>query len=117
MNCMKCGREVPGDQCFCDQCRAGMEKYPVKSGIAIQLPKRRESPMFKMMPARRRITPEEQVKKLQWTVTVLSVLLVASALTIGFLLYPMVKPLLEEEKPKPGQNYSTMESTGTVPTE
>ncbi len=115
MNCIKCGVEVSTEQMFCDECLAEMEKYPVKPGIAIQLPKRREIPVFKKAAPRRRATPDERVRRLQRLVAVLCVLLLAAVLVIGRLLYPMVQPMVEEEKPKPGQNYSSIESTATHP--
>ena len=41
MYCMKCGREIEDGQAFCGDCLAVMEKYPVKPGTAVILPKRR----------------------------------------------------------------------------
>lgn len=38
MNCMKCGREIPVGQVFCDGCLKVMETYPVKPDTAIHLP-------------------------------------------------------------------------------
>ena len=41
MKCLKCGRET--DQTFCQACREEMEKYPVKPGTIVLLPKERPS--------------------------------------------------------------------------
>ena len=114
MNCMKCGREIESGQVFCPECLAEMEKYPVKPGIAIQLPKQREAPMFKKTAPRRRVlTPEEQIKRLRRCVRILTALLAACLIAMGLLLYPMVSQLWEDSKPKPGQNYSSVtDSTG-----
>lgn len=62
MNCMKCGREIPVGQVFCDGCLKVMETYPVKPDTAIHLPHRREQAVPKK--AKRQLSPEEQV--LHW---------------------------------------------------
>ena len=40
MNCIKCGREIPENQVFCDRCLEQMAAHPVKPGTPIYLPKR-----------------------------------------------------------------------------
>ena len=40
MNCVKCGREIPEDQVFCEICLTEMENYPVKPGTAVHIPPR-----------------------------------------------------------------------------
>ena len=115
MNCIRCGREIEAGQVFCGECLEEMEKYPVKPGIAIQLPKQREAPAFKKAPIRRRTAaPEEQIHRLQKAVVILATLLLVSLIVIGFLFYPLVKPVFEEAKPKPGQNYSTIDTDEPV---
>ncbi|MBQ8834768.1 MAG: zinc ribbon domain-containing protein [Oscillospiraceae bacterium] len=109
MNCMKCGREIEAGQVFCGECLAEMEKYPVKPGIAIQLPKPREIPIYKKaMPRRRAATPEEQIKRLRRVIRILAALLLLCCILIGLMVYPTVSTLLAESKPKPGQNYSSV---------
>lgn len=62
MTCMKCGREIPAEQVFCDGCLEVMEKYPVKRDAAIHLPLRKEQSSSKKQGGRRRqLPPEEQV--------------------------------------------------------
>lgn len=59
MNCMKCGREIPSGQVFCDGCLSVMEKYPIKPDTAVHLPHRREQVVAKK--AKRQLSPEEQI--------------------------------------------------------
>ena len=40
MNCVKCGRDIPEDQVFCEKCLAEMEMYPVNPGTAVHIPTR-----------------------------------------------------------------------------
>ena len=67
MNCMKCGREIAEGHVFCSGCLEVAEKYPVKPGIAIQLPGRKTAPSAKKSYTKRRQPPtaEEQLLKLK----------------------------------------------------
>ncbi len=66
MNCMKCGREIPAGQVFCDRCLEVMAQYPVKPDAAIHLPRKRtESTPKKNTNRKRQLSPEEQVLLLQ----------------------------------------------------
>ena len=86
MTCMKCGREIPAGQVFCDSCLETMEKYPVKPDAAVHLPLRKETSSSKKPGSRRRqLPPEEQIlllrkrnRRLRLTVTILSILLAAA---------------------------------------
>ncbi len=116
MQCMKCGREIPAGQVFCEGCLADMKKYPVKPGTVVQIPRRMEEPALrKAAPRRPTPEPEEQVKRLKkrlWIVTVTAVLLLALS---GTGLYLAVDHILENDgKPLPGQNYSSEESTPPI---
>ena len=64
MNCMKCGREVPQHESFCEECLADMEKYPIQTDTVVLLPHRRTSTAFKKTHQRRH-TPEEQIQHLE----------------------------------------------------
>lgn len=104
MECLKCGRET--DQTFCPKCREVMEKYPVKPGTAVNLPKRKSESIKKIR--RHQITPEMQVEHLKkrivrlWYVIVTLVLLLAIACSAAYYLHGRNK------LPLPGQNYSTV---------
>ena len=82
MNCMKCGREIGEDQAFCPTCLEEMDKYPVRQGVAIQLPRRSEETSRKAAPRKRALTAEEQVLRLKRSVRRLVTLLVASILAL-----------------------------------
>lgn len=87
MNCMKCGREIPAGQVFCDGCLEIMKQYPVKPDTAVSLPRNRQNAAAKKPASRRRpLSPEEQVpilkrscRRLRFCVAFLSLLLVAAA--------------------------------------
>ena len=82
--CMKCGREVKGNQVFCDQCLSVMKQYPVKQDVRVQLP-HRELPTEKKAPVRKRVlTPEEQISRLRSAVKRLSIALVCILLLLVF---------------------------------
>ena len=55
MSCMKCGRDTQEGQVFCTACREVMAKYPVKPGIAIQLPGQKKAPAPKKIHAKREL--------------------------------------------------------------
>lgn len=113
MQCMKCGREIPAGQVFCEGCLADMEKYPVKPGTAIQLPARREEPPVKKQPSRRRtLSPEEQVKVLKRRLWIVCIILTLVLALLAGGLYLSLDYIRENfGKPLPGQNYSTAETT------
>ena len=108
MNCVKCGREIPEDQVFCEICLAEMERYPVKPDTAIHIPSRApEVEVKKSRFKRRRIpTPEEMVprlkKKLRRTRWILAVVL----LICGGLSMALGQMVLELDWQRlVGQNY------------
>lgn len=62
MYCLKCGRDTPGEQVFCEACLEGMKQFPVKPGTAVTLPSRRNDSEIKKQQSRKRpVSPEEQV--------------------------------------------------------
>lgn len=87
MACMKCGREIPPTQVFCDECLKEMEKYPVKPGTPINLPNRSAVPPLRrrrFRPARREA---ERIVSLRRAVVWLSVvcILLLGALALSVL--------------------------------
>ena len=107
MACLKCGKDTTENTIFCEDCAAEMEKYPVKPGTPVQLPKRTEHPNPIKLPKRRAPSPEEQIKRLKKAVRILSLLLSVFVLLTALLVYPAVKYLLEDHF-LPGQNYSVI---------
>lgn len=116
MNCMKCGREIGEERVFCDLCLEDMKKYPVKPGIAIQLPSRKEPNSVKKPAPKRRQppTPEEQILKLKKWVRRWVVLWLVTALLLAATIYPTVEFFMGKSIQLPGQNYSTITDSGST---
>ena len=109
MYCMKCGREVNEGQVFCDSCLDVMKNYPVKPGIAIQLPGKKEAPPKKGYVKRRQPpTPEEQILKLRKRLKGMLILWLVTLLLLAATIYPTVEYLTGHQILLPGQNYSTI---------
>jgi len=112
MGCMKCGRDVSEGQTFCSGCLEKMELYPVRPGTPVIIPARRtEAP--KKGPARRKLSAEEQIRRLRRLNRVLSFLLALSLMAAIFFGYIAVLHFMEEEKLLPGQNYTSIETAPT----
>ena len=112
MGCMKCGRDIIEGQTFCDSCLAQMERYPVKPNTPVIIPHRRPEAV-KKAPARRKLSPEEQIRRLRRLNRTLSFLLALSLMLSIFFGYIAVLHFLEEEKQLPGQNYTSFETAPT----
>lgn len=116
MFCMKCGREVDEGQLFCTECLEVMKRYPVKPGIAIQLPHREEAPLIKKTLSRRKpvVSAEEQVRSLKRRLRRLFGLWLVTLLLLAATIYPTIKFLQGINIVLPGQNYSTFTETVTT---
>ena len=117
MGCMKCGRDVPAGQVFCDKCLEEMEKYPVKPGTVVRLPRRKETPVVKKIHSRRKlqVSPEEQIKRLKSIVRRLVLTVVLLTLLLGVTGYFAAIHLLENDVVRlPGQNYSSVTTPETT---
>lgn len=111
MACLKCGRETPPELAFCQECMLDMERYPVKPGTAVQLPKRRENAAARRVAKRKSTTRlEEQVRLLRKRVRMLSILLAASLILVAALVYPTIQ-FFARRTPALGQNYSSITTT------
>ena len=113
MNCMKCGREMTEKQSFCAECLEEMEKYPVKPGAVVHLPRRREENASKKAHQRRKTSqsPEEQIKGYKRLIRVLLATLLVSTILLGVSGYFAVVHLMEKDVVfLPGQNYSSITS-------
>ena len=108
--CPKCGRNAAENQAFCQECLAEMEKYPVKPGVVVLLP-RREQQMPKSASHRRHpvATPEEQILKLKKRITALTLALLLALGAAGGLGWLFLQEYLDEKEVVllPGQNYSS----------
>lgn len=106
MTCLKCGRET--DQTFCDLCRAEMEKYPVKPGTIVQLPKARGAYGKRQQPRRQTVPPETRIAAQRLTIRRLSravAVLLTLVVLLGLVLFRLLRG--SDERPT-GQNYSTI---------
>ena len=108
MSCMKCGKAAEDGQAFCAHCLEGMEAYPVKPDVHIQLPvwatkdEQKKQPR-KNRPARKR-KAESLRKQILWMWALIVLLVLALAASLG------KEAVLPEEK-APGQNYTYNEPT------
>lgn len=109
MYCMKCGKEIPEKQAFCDSCLAVMEQFPVKPGTPVLLPNRPAPAPLKRSAARKKILSTEDrlsraKKAIQWLSIILAVTLFAFFLSVTLLIDSFRSDTPDREI---GQNYST----------
>lgn len=115
MRCMKCGRETEENQVFCKDCLADMERYPVKPGTPVVIPKRPQK--LRSNPAKKE-NPEEMFAKLNRKIHKLRIaviaLFLALCLSLGLLFYHFYTT--DHSGFGIGQNYSTLpaESNSTI---
>ena len=114
MNCMKCGREIALGQVFCKDCLADMATYPIKPDTPVNLPPQTVSnPPRRSKPARKPRKPEEQVAVLRRIVLGLTLALLLVCLAFAVTTYSLSQKICDHtETAPPGQNYSTIDSTG-----
>ena len=110
MYCMKCGKEIPEKQSFCDNCLVVMEQFPVKPGTPALLPNRPAPAPLKRSASRKRVlSPEDRLarakKAIQWLSIILAVTLFALFLSVTLLIDAFRSEVPEKEI---GQNYSTV---------
>ncbi len=116
MQCMKCGREIPAGDVFCEDCLSDMEKYPVRPGTVVHIPRRPAQPVKRQerRPAsveQRLAVMTRRVQALSFALT-LSIALLIAACALAFSMYQE-----QEEGPPTGQNYSTVDGTSTTGTD
>lgn len=110
MNCVKCGREIPEDQVFCEVCLTEMENYPVKPGTAVHIPARAPEGKQPPKPVKKKHVPtvEELLlrtrKKLRRT-RIFAVILLLICAALCFLFAQVVLEL--DFQRILGQNYRT----------
>lgn len=115
MYCLRCGQETIDDQAFCLDCQKQMAKYPVDPSAVVQLPPRK--PVAPKKAAKRRITPEEQIRQLKKRVRLYACLFAAALIAVLCLAVPVIRDY-GKTKFKIGQNYSTSTvKTETTPQE
>ena len=60
MYCLRCGKDAPEKQVFCDSCLLIMDAYPIKPGTPIQLPARKKPAELKKQSSRKKILPQSE---------------------------------------------------------
>lgn len=109
MYCMKCGREIEADQVFCEDCRAEMEKYPVKLNTLVQIPDRPKKHAVKKVHARwesaedQIVALKKRCRRLIAALILMFLLALGLAAAVGVTVYEMdIQRFL-------GQNYHTVD--------
>ncbi|MBQ6999425.1 MAG: hypothetical protein IJN67_00085 [Oscillospiraceae bacterium] len=110
MNCLKCGRETPAEQVFCEECLLEMEKYPVKPGTVVLLPRNRDTASPKKTVKRRVLSAEEQLKISRKRIKALAVAFLVTLVLALLMVYPSAL-YIQSRQLKIGQNYTAITST------
>lgn len=107
MQCMKCGRDVSGRQVFCDSCLETMEKYPVRPGTVIALPKRKTQEYSKKSGRKKReLTEKEQIAYLRRRLRRSHLIALALFLILGILSILLFHAVQDADGPIIGRNYT-----------
>lgn len=114
MQCLKCGRDTKEGESFCQDCQLTMQRYPVRPGTPVILPRRDTSSPRKPLIKRRAVPLEDQIRTLKRRQRVLTVLLITVMLIAALLAVPAWQYFFGDRQ-LPGQNYTVV--TNTTPTE
>ena len=113
--CMKCGREMPVGQAFCDQCLADMAQYPVDPEIPVIIPTQPAAAPNRRQKQRRERKPEEQNRILRkmvlWISLVALLITVVGGAAIALLTGRLQE--LQTRLPQHNNTYSTNEQLTT----
>ena len=112
MYCMKCGKEIPEKQAFCDSCLEVMEHFPVKPGTRVLLPNRTTPVAIKKSSGKKKVlSVEERLSRARRVIQWLSIALIASLLILFFSVALLFETLHTEDPNRViGQNYSTIDA-------
>ena len=107
MACLKCGRNTVDDHVFCNDCLAVMDRYPVKPGTPVHLPRHAFIPGGKKpTPRKRIITQEEQIERLRKRLRRSRVIGLVLLVTLCLAAVMLVREFAGEDIPAIGQNYT-----------
>ena len=109
MNCIKCGRDLRGEQVFCRECQENMEHYPVKPGTAVQLPAHTPRPDVKTKPIRIKKALPAEVRLHKQRVTIRLLILTLIAVLLAFMATAVLSLHLLDQRDhqnRIGQNYT-----------
>ncbi len=114
MSCLRCGKDTEEKQVFCESCRSGMEKHPVKPGTAVHLQLRETKPQEKKAHRRKDEDPKQTVQQLRKLVWWLTATVAIMTLVICFLAGVLIHSLEESSADgNIGRNYTTDTSQQT----
>ena len=107
MYCMKCGREVEGEEVFCSECLEQMEQEPIPMQASVKIPRQ---PPKDSRPRRPVVYLEEQVKRLERAnerMRIWVILLAMATILLAMAIYHKEVVQVVEDL---GKNYSIIES-------
>lgn len=109
MYCMKCGKEIPEKQAFCENCLADMAQFPVKPETHVVLPNRETPVAAKKAIARKRLlSTEERLQQSRKVIQWLSISLAAAVLALFLSVSLLIETISTETQTGViGQNYNT----------
>lgn len=110
MQCLKCGRDTKEGEFFCQDCQLTMQRYPVRPGTPVILPRRENPPARKPLMKRRAVPLEDQIRALKRRQRFLSILLITAVLIAALLAVPAWQFFFGERQ-RPGQNYTVVTDT------
>ena len=91
MWCLKCGKDTKDEHVFCPECLAGMENYPVRRDVHIQLPNHTARNNAKKNAKKKRTpSPEEMVEILRSRNRRLLLVILVLTLALGATVYALL---------------------------
>ena len=107
MACLKCGRDVQGQQVFCDKCLDTMARSPVRPGTLVLLPSAKPQAVPKKQSHRKRaLSPEEQVFQLRKNLRRMYLCVAVLTVVLGMATALLIHEVMTEDAPAIGQNYT-----------
>ena len=114
MYCLRCGREKPEKQVFCDACLDNMSRHPVKPDVTVYIPSRKPREIQKKQFLRKKKAPtaEEMVLILKKRIKALWVTVLILVLLLGCCGAGIYFAWQHDPNLIIGQNYKTVDTTG-----
>ena len=107
MYCMKCGREVEGEEVFCPECLEQMEREPIAMNASVKIPRQPPKNTRSRRPA---VYLEEEVKRLERAnerMRIWVILLAMATILLAMAIYHKEVVQVVEDL---GKNYSIVET-------
>ena len=107
MYCMKCGREVEGEQVFCPECLELMEQEPIAIRTSVKIPRQ---PLKNNRPRRPVVYLEEEVRRLERSNDRMRIWILLLAMSTILLTLAIYHQDVADVVENLGQNYSIVET-------